>query len=200
MCIILEKLPKPSILTFFLAAQNNRLQGDDPRKHPLHFFSFVNKKTALQLSKLEKLSHPSISILIHVLDAQRNRLDEAIPPSIHNMFSIINMKAKFQLLLTVKTIPPSYEALPRVLGNRGKGVFISGEQGNKNQILRGTGEQRQYCGTGNIRKTNFRFLGNRGTRQFISGEQGNRYPPPPGRASCSYSPIYQLEKFSNPSN
>ena len=65
-------------------------------------------------------------------------------------------------------------------GNRGKRAFISMEQGNKGQILRGTGEQKQYLGTGDIRKQIFDF-GTRGTRQFISGEQGNRYPP--GRAS-----------------
>ena len=35
----------------------------------------------------------------------------------------------------------SSEALPGVLGNRGNRAFISGEQGNKGQILRGTGEQ-----------------------------------------------------------
>ena len=56
-----------------------------------------------------------------------------------------------------------YEALPGVLGNRGNGAFISGEQGNKGQILRGTGEQRQYWGTGNIRK-----------QILIFGEQGNK--------------------------
>ena len=33
------------------------------------------------------------------------------------------------------------DALPGILGNR---AFISGEQGNKCQILMGTGEQRQY--------------------------------------------------------
>ena len=42
-------------------------------------------------------------------------------------------------------------------------VFISGEQGNKGQILRGTGEQIQYWGTGNIRK-----------QIFVLGEQGNK--------------------------
>ena len=42
----------------------------------------------------------------------------------------------------------SNEAHPGILGNRGKRVFISGEQGNKGLILRGTGEQRQYWGTG----------------------------------------------------
>ena len=36
------------------------------------------------------------------------------------------------------------EALQGVWGNRGKRVFISEEQGSKGQILRGTGEQRQY--------------------------------------------------------
>ena len=38
-------------------------------------------------------------------------------------------------------------------------AFISGEQGNKDQILRGTGEQEQYWGTGNIRKQIFDFWG-----------------------------------------
>ena len=55
-------------------------------------------------------------------------------------------------------------------------VFISGEKGNKGQILRGT---KTILGNREHKKTNFRFLGNRGTSQFISGEQGNRYPPPP---------------------
>ena len=36
--------------------------------------------------------------------------------------------------------------------------FISVEQGNKGQILSGTGEQIQYMGTGNIRKQIFGFL------------------------------------------
>ena len=70
-----------------------------------------------------------------------------------------------------------FEALPGVFGNRGNRAFISGEQGNKGQLLRKTGEQRQYWGTEKYKKTIFRFLGNRGTSQFISGEQGNRYPP-----------------------
>ena len=33
-------------------------------------------------------------------------------------------------------------------GFLGTGLFISGEQGNKGQILRGTWEKRQYWGTG----------------------------------------------------
>ena len=54
-----------------------------------------------------------------------------------------------------------------VLGNRGTSQFISGEQENKGQILRGTGEQRQYWGTGNIRKQIFDFWG--------TGEQANLF-------------------------
>ena len=66
-----------------------------------------------------------------------------------------------------KTKSPNYEALPGVLGNRGKRVFILGEQGNKGQILRGIGEQRQYWGTGNIGKQIFDFWG--------TGEQANLF-------------------------
>ena len=73
-------------------------------------------------------------------------------------------------LYSKNILADAYEALPEVLGNRGNRAFISGEQGNKGQILRGT-------------KT---ILGNRGTSQFISGEQGNRYPPLGGHC-LSYS-------------
>ena len=52
-------------------------------------------------------------------------------------------------------------------GNMGKRVFISEEQGNKGQILRGTVEQRQYLGTGNMRKQIFDFWG--------TGEQANLF-------------------------
>ena len=55
------------------------------------------------------------------------------------------------------------EALPGVLGNREKGHSITGEQGNKDQIMRGTGN-----------KDN---IGERGTLEIFLGgigEQGNR--------------------------
>ena len=54
-----------------------------------------------------------------------------------------------------------------ILGNRGNRAFISGEHGNKGQILMGTGEHRQYWGTGNIRKQIFDFWG--------TGEKGNLF-------------------------
>ena len=69
-------------------------------------------------------------------------------------------------------------------GFLGKGVYISGEQGNKGQIFGGNRGTKTILGNRGHRKTNFLFFGYRGTSQFISGEQGSRYPPPPpGRAS-----------------
>ena len=47
-------------------------------------------------------------------------------------------------------------------------------QGNKGQIFRGTGEQKQYWGTWNIRKQIFNFWG---TWEQANLFQGNRYPP-----------------------
>ena len=63
-----------------------------------------------------------------------------------------------------------------VLGNRGKRVFISGEQGNKGQILRGTGEKRQYWGTGNIRKQIFDFWGTGEQANLFQGNRGTGNP------------------------
>ena len=77
------------------------------------------------------------------------------------------------------------EALPGVLGNRGNRAFILREQGNKGQILRGTGEQRQYWGTGNIRKQIFDFLGTGEQANLFQGNKGTG--PPPGRASWMYA-------------
>ena len=74
----------------------------------------------------------------------------------------------------------SCEALLGVLGNRGNRAIISGEQGNKGQILRGTGEQRQYWGTGNIRKQIFDFWGTGNKPIYF---RGTREQVPPGRAS-----------------
>ena len=66
--------------------------------------------------------------------------------------------------------------LSQGFGGTGEKAFISGEQGNKGQILRGTGEQRQYWGTGNKRKQIFDFWG--------TGEQvPSPSIPAPGRAS-----------------
>ena len=76
------------------------------------------------------------------------------------------------------------EALPGILGNRGNRAFISWEQGNKGQILRGTGEQRQYWGTENIRKQIFYFWGIGEQANLFQGNKGTGTPPPPlGRAS-----------------
>ena len=47
------------------------------------------------------------------------------------------------------------EALSGFFFQHGKRAFISGEQGNICQILKGTGEQRQFWGTENIKKSKF---------------------------------------------
>ena len=65
---------------------------------------------------------------------------------------------------------------PGVCGNRGNRAFISGEQGNKGQILRGTGEQRQYWGTGNIRKQIFDFWGTGEQANLFQGNKGTGTP------------------------
>ena len=52
------------------------------------------------------------------------------------------------------------EALQGAFGNRGKWYLFQGNRGTKVKFL---GEQRQYWGTGIIRKHIFLFLGNRGT-------------------------------------
>ena len=71
------------------------------------------------------------------------------------------------------------KALPGVLGNRGIRPFISGEQGNKSLKLKGTGEQRQFWGTGNIENQDL-ILGNKGKcRFFFQGNKGTGTPPPP---------------------
>ena len=85
---------------------------------------------------------------------------------------------RLQPLITIVNTPVQYRGPPSGFGEQGKRAFISGEQGNKGQILRGT---KKIVGNREHKKTNFRFLRNRGTRQFISGKQGNMYPT--GRAS-----------------
>ena len=79
--------------------------------------------------------------------------------------------------------------LPGVLANMGIRPFISGEQGNNSLKLKGTGEQRQFWGTGNIENQDFDFGEQGKTLIFFRGtrEQIPPHPPPPthtpGRAS-----------------
>ena len=65
------------------------------------------------------------------------------------------------------------EALPGVLGNRGKRVFISGEQGNKGQILRGT---KTILGNREHKKTNFDFWGTGEQANLFQGNKGTSTP------------------------
>ena len=76
----------------------------------------------------------------------------------------------------------------RFWGTGGKGAFISGEQGNKGQILRGTGEQRQYWGTGNIRKQIYDFWGTGEQANLFQGNKGTSTPLG-GPHLCSSLPL-----------
>ena len=89
MSVKLEKFSNPSILIFVMGVQNNCLQCD----YTTCFHSYIRK---LILEKWKKSSQQSVSTF--VLGTRKNRLTEAILLSIHSMFSIINMKAKYQLL------------------------------------------------------------------------------------------------------
>ena len=68
------------------------------------------------------------------------------------------------------------EALPGVLGNRGKRTLIQGEQ---RPVLRGT---KTILGNRKHKKASFRFLGSRGTNNLFQGTKEQVPPsfPPPG--------------------
>ena len=70
-----------------------------------------------------------------------------------------------------------YRGPPRSFGEQGKGHLF---QGSKGQMLKGTGEQRQYWGTGNIRKQIFDFWGAREQANLFQGNKGTGTPPPWG--------------------
>ena len=57
-----------------------------------------------------------------------------------------------------------------------KGNF-SGEQGNKNLKIRGTGKHRQFWGTENIENQDFVFGGTRESRPFFRGNKRTGIPP-----------------------
>ena len=75
-------------------------------------------------------------------------------------------------------------------GNRENRAFISGEQ---RPNIEGTGEQRQYWGTGNIRKQIFDFWGAEEQANLFLGNKGTGTPP--GRAST-----IQPNPFEIPNN
>ena len=68
-----------------------------------------------------------------------------------------------------------FEAFPGVWENTGLRPFISGEQGNKSLKLKGTGEQRQFGGTGNIENQDFNF-GEQGKMSIFQGNKGTGTP------------------------
>ena len=87
------------------------------------------------------------------------------------------------------------EALPGVLGNRGTRAYF---QGNKGPKMRGTGEQRQSWGTGNIENQDFGF-GEQGTKAIYFRGTRELVPPPPRlhhHAMCMVTHIQLFCAFS----
>ena len=80
------------------------------------------------------------------------------------------------------------EALPGVWGNRGIRSFISGEQWNKSLKLKGTREQRQFGGTGNIENQDFDF-GEQGEMPFFFRGTREQVPHPHLEGIIIYSGI-----------
>ena len=76
------------------------------------------------------------------------------------------------------------EALPGVLGNRGKRVFTSGEQGNKGQILREQGNKYNIGEQGTY-ENKFSIFGEQENKPIYF--RGTREQVPPGRASKLYA-------------
>ena len=57
-------------------------------------------------------------------------------------------------------------------------AYFSGEQGSKGPKMRGTGEQSQFWGTGNIENQDF-VLGEHGKKAICFRGPRERYPPNP---------------------
>ena len=68
------------------------------------------------------------------------------------------------------------KALPGVLGNRGKRGIYFRRTGEQRPNFEGTGEQRQYWGTGNIRKQIFDFWGTWEQASLFQGNKGTGTP------------------------
>ena len=80
-----------------------------------------------------------------------------------------------------------YNHDPRGFGEQEKkGIYFWGS-GEQRPNLRGTGEQRQYWGTGNIRKQIFDFWGTGEQANLFQGNKGTGTPRP-GRASLLIKP------------
>ena len=78
-----------------------------------------------------------------------------------NDFGMLDPRIKPEASCSLEWTLSVIEALPEVLGNRGTRAIFSGELGNKGLKVSGTGEHRQFMGTGNIEN-----------QHFVFGEQG----------------------------
>ena len=90
------------------------------------------------------------------------------------------------------------------MGNRGIRPFISGEQGNQSLKLKGTGEQRQFWGTGNIENQVW-FWGIRENADLFQRNKGTGTPlweglskerPVTGSWNISHTDLFKVTSFN----
>ena len=68
-----------------------------------------------------------------------------------------------------------------------------GEHCYKDQLWKGTGEQRPYCALGNIKKTHFQFLGTGEQVNLFQGNKGTGTPPLLGLALTTF--VLRVQKY-----
>ena len=135
--------------------------GSIPGRRPLH--CAIQAPSLFYNIHVQHIMHQYKSKLIQssVFEFKKDRKPSTFTEN------CINSKVEIKNISKSKKLKPGSLVLPGVLGNMGKRAFISGEQGNKGQILRGTGIQIQYWETRNIRKQIIDFWG--------TGEQANLF-------------------------
>ena len=112
-----------------------------------------------------------------IISLYEGGIEKSVPRSACNMFRRILICNLYQCSINYinsKRVSVFFsEALQGVLGNRGNKAFISGEQGNKGQILRGT---KTILGNREHKKTNFRFWGTGEQANIFQGNNGTGTP------------------------
>ena len=84
---------------------------------------------------------------------------------------------------------------PRGLVEQGTRAIFSGEQGNKGLIMKETGEQRQFCGTGNVGNRDFYFREQGKMAIYFRGTRPWTCTPSPGRPLHCPGPKITLRKY-----
>ena len=104
---------------------------------------------------------------------------------------LFRIRGAFRQPALDKTLLTNTEALPGVLWNKGTRATFSGEQGNKCHKIRGTGEHKQFWGTGNIENQDFVF-GEQGHTAIFSRGTREQVPIPPPSGGPQHYHLYHF--------